>query len=377
MTELKLYNMDCVEGAKKYVTDNSVDLIITDPPYGINGDKLDKHYNRDESLVVDGYVEIPESEYADFSMKWIKEAERILRPGGSIYIVSGYTNLHHILNALHQTKLVEVNHLIWKYNFGVYTKNKYISSHYHILFWQKPKGNATFNTFCRYGDSEKEGKSSLNYLDREDVFIINREYKPGVVKNKNELPSELLIKMIQYSSNPGDVVCDMFLGGFSTATVSKGLNRQAIGFEISPTAYQMGLSRFENTEPGSMIELLREPGSNVLTNCGKSWTEEDRTELKRLYVECSNMSKKDVIEYIGKAMGRGRWSIDKELDRMGLVVKGTRGRPKKPSDEENNEPSSSESPSGIETATDIPEKRGRGRPKKNSYTVNEKQRKLD
>jgi len=93
------YNMDCIEGAKKYIKNNSIDLIITDPPYGIDGDKLHKHYNRDESNVIDGYIEIPQAEYPEFTENWIVQAERVLKPGGSIYIVSGYTNLIHILNA--------------------------------------------------------------------------------------------------------------------------------------------------------------------------------------------------------------------------------------------------------------------------------------
>ena len=52
------YNCDCIEGAKKFLNDNSVDLIISDPPYGIAGDKLHKHYNRNESYVLNGYVEV-------------------------------------------------------------------------------------------------------------------------------------------------------------------------------------------------------------------------------------------------------------------------------------------------------------------------------
>ena len=48
------FNQDCIEGAREHLEDNSVDLIITDPPYGIQGDKLDKHYNRNESFVIDG-----------------------------------------------------------------------------------------------------------------------------------------------------------------------------------------------------------------------------------------------------------------------------------------------------------------------------------
>jgi site-specific DNA-methyltransferase (adenine-specific) len=88
----QFFNEDCIEGSIKHIKDNFVDLIITDPPYGIEGHTLHKHYNRKEEYVLDGYIEIPKHEYAKFSENWIKQAERILRPGGSIYIVSGYTN---------------------------------------------------------------------------------------------------------------------------------------------------------------------------------------------------------------------------------------------------------------------------------------------
>jgi len=194
----QIYHGDCIPGTRKLFADNSVDLIITDPPYGISGDKLHKHYHRKEATVLHGYVEIDKRDYFGFSLNWIKEAERVLRPGGSMYIVSGYSNLIDILNALRETKLREVNHIIWKYNFGVYTTKKYVSSHYHILYYVKPGGEITFNTHSRYGPSEKEKNGgSINYRDREDVWIINREYKPGQVKNKNELPNELLTKIMQ------------------------------------------------------------------------------------------------------------------------------------------------------------------------------------
>lgn len=232
------YNEDCIEGAKKYMEDNSIDLIICDPPYGINGDKLHRHYNRNERNVLSGYVEVPAKEYPEFSLKWIKEAERVLRPGGSMYIVSGYSNLRHILNALSETKLKEINHIIWKYNFGVYTLKKYVSSHYHVLYYVKKGDNITFNTNAFFERNEKkENGRNLNYRDREDVWIINREYKPGKMKNKNELPSSLLTKMILYSSNRNDIVCDFFLGSFSTAKTAIALNRNACGFEINKNAY--------------------------------------------------------------------------------------------------------------------------------------------
>ncbi|TAG06856.1 MAG: site-specific DNA-methyltransferase [Cytophagia bacterium] len=312
------YNIDCREGAKKYLQDNSVDLIITDPPYGIDGDLLHKHYNRDESQVLDGYIEVPLIEYADFSVEWIKEAERVLKFGGSLYIISGYTNLIHILNALEKTELKLVNHIIWKYNFGVYTKKKYISSHYHILFYQKKGGNPTFNTFARFGDSQKdEQNKSLNYQDREDVWLINKEYKPNQIKNKNELPTQLLTKIIQYSSNENDLVCDFFLGSFSTAKVALALNRNAVGFEKNPIAFDYQSEEMKKIEKGSLLKNIKMPDENKLFNQGKPLLEEEINQIihrfKELKKEGNN--KKQSIEILTAETGRGYWSLIKLLDK--------------------------------------------------------------
>jgi site-specific DNA-methyltransferase (adenine-specific) len=309
------YNTDCIAGAKQYLADNSIDLIVTDPPYGIGGDTLHKHYNRDETLVLDGYVEVPQNEYPQFSKDWIQEAARVLKPGGSLYIVSGYTNLIHILNALAETKLQEINHLIWKYNFGVYTKKKYISSHYHILFYQKPGGEATFNTFSRYADAEKneEGSGSLNYQDREDVWVINKEFKPGKVKNKNELPTQLLTKIIQYSSKEGDLVCDFFLGSFSTAKVAIGLNRRACGFEKSSIAFDYQLKETAILTPGHLLKELRLPPKNQYFNQGKSLDAAEVSAIQTEYLKLkkSGFTKKSAIQQIGISSGRGPFSLAK------------------------------------------------------------------
>ena len=323
------YNGDCVTGAREHIPDNSVDLIITDPPYGINGDQLHQHYNRDEEFVVEGYIEVPASEYGEFSLNWVKETERILRPGGSIYIVSGYTNLYHILAALRETGLREVNHIIWKYNFGVYTSRKYVSSHYHILFYEKPGGERTFDLESRFGVKEKDlDNRSLNYQDREDVWIINREYKPGQVKNKNELPADLLVKMMQYSSNEGDLVCDMFLGGFSTARVAIGLNRRATGFEISQTAFEVKTRELQDVRHGYLLPSLRTPDVEERKNQGKSWTDADIKTLTDRFTRLaeSGKTKQSIIETLEEELGRGRWAIEKMLKKQG-IQNGGRGRP--------------------------------------------------
>lgn len=230
----KVYNQSCVEGMREHVADGSIDLIFTDPPYGIKGDELDVHYHRDESKVVPGYVDVPLSEYAKFSLDWIKECERVLRPGGSMYIVSGYTNLHHILNALHATDLEEINHIIAKYSFGVSTKNKFVSSHYHVLFWAKPdrgRQKRTFNSNYKYTDQKD------SYHDRLSVQDMPRDYKPGQVKNKNQLSEDFIEKFVMYSSNRGDTVLDCFGGGLTTGRTALRWGRNFVGFELNTHAY--------------------------------------------------------------------------------------------------------------------------------------------
>lgn len=242
----KVYNQSCIEGMREHVDDNSIDLIFTDPPYGIDGDELDVHYHRDESFVVQGYVDVPLSQYAQFSLDWIKECERVLRPGGSIYIVSGYTNLHHILNALHATKLKEVNHLIAKYTFGVNASKKWISSHYHVLFWEKPgkgKQQRTFNHMYKWQDNKD------SYNDRLSVQDMPRAHNPGQAKNKNQLSEDFIEKFIMYSSNRGDTVLDCFSGGFTTARTALRYGRNFVGFELNSNAFEKFVPTLDSVEP--------------------------------------------------------------------------------------------------------------------------------
>lgn len=327
-----LFNESCITGAINHITDSSVDLIITDPPYGIRGDTLHKHYNRDETPVTPGYVEIPEEEYGEFSMKWIAQAERILRPGGSVYIISGYSNLYHILHALRQTSLTEINHIIWKYNFGVWTSRKFISSHYHILFYEKPGNRRNFHLESRFGTGERdESGGSLNYQDREDVWVINREYKPGQVKNKNELPIELLTKMILYSSSEGDLVCDLFLGGGSTARAAIGLNRRVIGFEVSPAIYSVRAPEIEALTPGILLPTLRKPGRSAPPRQGERWTDESRADLLVRYNELQEqgLRKGEITTLLMKDLGRGRWAIQKAIN-AGKPARARRNIPETP-----------------------------------------------
>lgn len=317
----EFYNQDCIQGAKEHLGANSIDLIITDPPFAIKGDKLHKHYNRKEAFVIHGYVEIPQEEYADFSRAWISEAERVLRPGGALVVVSGYSNLLDVLNALRSTTLTEINHIIWKYNFGVSTKFKFVSSHYHLLYYSKPGGQRTFNTFGRYGSRERNRKDrSLLYGDLEDVWIINREYKPGERKNKNELPTQLLIKLIQYLSKPEDIVCDFFLGGFSTAMVAKGLGRSAVGFEINRKSFDYHLEEMQNVVLNRLAKAIKVGRDDTPARSGKIWDEEESNQLRGRYLQLrqSGINKQKAINLLTAEFQRGRWSIIHRLDTLDI-----------------------------------------------------------
>jgi site-specific DNA-methyltransferase (adenine-specific) len=196
-----------------------VDLIVTDPPFAIDFKAQRLNYNRTGSNVLEGYQEIPEEEYGEFTKRWIAEAERVLAPTGSMYIFSGWNRLRDILEGIDAAGLTTINHLIWKYQFGVFTKKKYVTSHYHILFVAKDPKRYTFNKIDHYP---------------EDVWVINREYWKGRKKTPTKLPSELVKKILCYSSNPGDLVLDPFLGSGTVAVVARQEGRNFLGFEVVP-----------------------------------------------------------------------------------------------------------------------------------------------
>ncbi|HOK14265.1 MAG TPA: site-specific DNA-methyltransferase [Candidatus Kapabacteria bacterium] len=240
-----IYNMDCIEGMKK-IPDGSIDLIITDPPFAINFGAKRSNYNRTSEKVLEGYNEIPQNDYYAFTLKWMTQAYRVLKETGSMYVFSGWNNLKDILVAIDELGFITVNHIIWKYQFGVVTKRKFVSSHYHCLFICKNDEKRKFFPYARYKKDEKDADGGcLHYKDKEDVWFINREYWTGDKKTPTKLPMELVKKILMYSSEEGDVVLDPFLGSGQVAVVSKMMGRQYIGFEIVKEYYEFIKERLE------------------------------------------------------------------------------------------------------------------------------------
>ena len=228
----KIYNQDCIDGMKT-IPDGKMDLIVTDPPFAINFKAKKANYNRTASRVLSGYNEITKENYYEFTLNWMSQCFRILKESGGMYIFSGWNNLADILNAIEEIGFITVNHIIWKYQFGVVTSRKFVTSHYHCLYICKNDKKRKFFPYERFGKEEKNNQGrSLHYKDKEDVWEIKREYWTGDEKTPTKLPAEIIKKILQYSSEEGDLVFDPFLGSGQTAVVSKLLKRNYIGFEI-------------------------------------------------------------------------------------------------------------------------------------------------
>lgn len=244
----KIYNMDCVKGMKAMPGD-MVDLIITDPPFAIGFKAHRANYNRTQNRVMAGYNEISVADYPKFTLSWMDQAHRLLKKTGSLFVFSGWNNLKDILFAADEAGFITVNHIVWKYQFGVSCKRRFVTSHYHCLFLCKDDAKRKFFPNARFNKNDKSANGgSLRYRDMEDVWTIKREYWHGDKKTPTKLPAELIEKILAYTSEEDDLVLDPFLGSGQVAVVSKMHGRQFIGFEIVEDYYRFAKERLDTNQ---------------------------------------------------------------------------------------------------------------------------------
>jgi len=223
----------------KDIPDETMDLVITDPPFAIDFRAKRSNYHRTQERVLEGYNEIPKEQYYEFTFNWMKEVRRILKETGSMFVFSGWTNLKDILNAIDDVGFVTINHIIWKYQFGVFTRRRFVTSHYHILFVAREENKYKFNKIEHYP---------------EDVWFVKREYWTGKIKTPTKLPLALVKKIILFASDEGDIVFDPFSGSGTVAVAAKMLGRHYLGFEIVPKYCQFAQERLSKVSR----ELLRD-----------------------------------------------------------------------------------------------------------------------
>ena len=224
---------DCISGMEK-MPSNCVDLVVADPPFGLDFSGKETLYNRDNELVIDSYKEI-NSDYGEFTENWMKLTQKIMKPHATAYVFSGWNHLEEVLRGARLCGLTTINHLIWQYQFGVFTKKKFVTSHYHILLLVKDCNKYYFNKMEHYP---------------QDVWDIKRKYKRGEIKNATTLPIEVVKKCIEFSSKPGDLIFDPFMGMGTTAVAAKSVCRHYFGFEINEKLKPTITKRLDETALG-------------------------------------------------------------------------------------------------------------------------------
>jgi site-specific DNA-methyltransferase (adenine-specific) len=244
----QIYNQDCIEGMKT-IPDGKINLIVTDPPFAIQFKSVKANYHRKSSNVIEGYGDVSKNDYEQFTKDWLRQAYRVLRKDGSMYVFSGYNHLREIENGLYDLGFYLQNNITWKYQFGVVTRKKFVTSHYSLLFVTKHKTNYNFYPNCRFQDDAKtDNGGSARYQDMEDVWEIKREYWNGKMKTPTKLPMEICKKIIAYSSKKNDIVLDPFLGSGQVALAAKQMKRRYLGFELVYKYYDFAHKRLYDEE---------------------------------------------------------------------------------------------------------------------------------
>ena len=251
---------------------NMVDLIITDPPFGIDLKAHPGNYHRKKENVLEGYEDVkPGDEYLLFTREWIQQAARVLKASGSMYIFSSWNNLLEVLLALREARLTLINHLVWRFPFGVRTERKFVTSHWHLLYVCKDDKRRKFFPYARFAkDARTANGGSAHYVDKEDVWSINREYWVGEEKTPTKLPSEIIRKMLAYSSGPGDIVLDPFMGSGQVPYVAVEEGRAYNRIRDRPQLLRV---RRQAAEGGSVSATM-----NYLTNLEYFIRESNRIE---------------------------------------------------------------------------------------------------
>lgn len=233
---------DCLQELS-LVEDNSVDLIITDPPYGVEYSKgfddSKKHVEQSVS-------------------SWVGEMYRVLKPKHHCYIFVPTKELDLWIGAVRETGFELNNILATKtYTQSVYLRNNFQYNTQLILYCSKGKAKP-FNEVDFIPTSEawlkdKRNKNPKPYTYSYPSFLPYYSNEKSTAKNSNKLNRhpcsknvDLIKFLIEVSTNKNDVVMDMFVGGGSTAVACIKSERDFIGFENNERYYNIALDKINH-----------------------------------------------------------------------------------------------------------------------------------
>jgi len=220
--------MDCLEGMKQ-IDNNSVDLIVTSPPYedisgaGYNGSKKDILFFK---------------LYSEFVDKLFNEYYRVLKKTGQIFFnVKSKTHIKtlktpHWLEFLESFKQFKFkSYIIWKYAGSFDSTSKRFHLDYEIIYHLSKSDDIYLNEKCGI----KDPLTSVWYI-------------PHNIKNRlhpTQMPEAVVERILKVASKERDIIMDNFIGSGTTAEACLRLNRNFIGFEISPEYCKIANKRLE------------------------------------------------------------------------------------------------------------------------------------
>lgn len=230
----KIYYGDCIKQMQK-LENESIDLIIADPPYNLNKDfgNLSDKWND-----VDGWIK--------WSKEWLDVAILKLKPTGSIFIYGIHHYLCHLHVYLYQKDLKYRRQIIWHYenSFSGYQNSP--SANYEPILWFSKSDNYTYHQIREpYKSTErlknkitKNGKVWTPHPDGKhagDVWNIpvlaGKRFANEKVAHPTQKPLAICDRIINHFSNEGDLVLVPFAGSGSECVSAKSNKRDFIAFE--------------------------------------------------------------------------------------------------------------------------------------------------
>lgn len=213
---------DCVEVMKK-IPNESIDLIITDPPYGINFKSNMDTKNRFDRIINDDNL--------DFFEPFIKESFRILKNNTNLYIFCRFDNYPYFYEIIKKNGFKVSNCLIWEKSKALGglgdMEASYLANYEFIIFAHKGRRILFKNRIGRQFGLIKD--ESIN--------------NPLKLLYPTQKPVSLFKKLITLSSSVGDIVLDPFMGSGTTAVACKQCNRKYLCIDLNPLAIELANKR--------------------------------------------------------------------------------------------------------------------------------------
>jgi site-specific DNA-methyltransferase (adenine-specific) len=255
----------------KTLPEGCANLIYIDPPFNTGrvqsrtqiqvtrneeGDRVGFKGQKYESTVIgEKSFQDQFDDFLHFLEPRLTEAYRILNPSGTLYFHIDYREVHYCKVLLDQIFGREnfLNEIIWAYDYGGRPKNRWPAKHDNILMYVKDAQSYTFNTeeidripYMAPGLVGKEkaarGKLPTDTWWHTIVSPTGKE-KTGYPTQK---PLGIMRRIIQASSNPGDLVVDFFAGSGTTGVAAMELGRRFLLVDANPEAIEVMKKRFKN-----------------------------------------------------------------------------------------------------------------------------------